>query len=54
LRERGFADTGNVFDQQVPARKQGDERQFNDVGFAVDYTLDCGLELFQLPGGGDH
>src|SRR6185503_20584767 len=54
LRKGGLADAGYVFDQQMPARKQGDKRQLNDIGFAVNYSFDCGLELFQLPGGRDH
>jgi hypothetical protein len=49
-----IGDTGNVFDQQVPAAKQGNQGELDDIGLAVDDLLDCGLEFFQLPGGGDH
>ena len=54
LRKRRLADAGNVFNQQVPACQQRDQCQFNDIRLAVNNTLDCRLELFQLPGGRDH
>jgi hypothetical protein len=34
LRESGFADAGNVFDQQVAAREKRGERELNYVFFA--------------------
>jgi len=45
LRESGLADSGNVFDQQVAARKQGDERELDGVFFAVDGARNGALEL---------
>ena len=36
LGERGFADAGNVFDQQVAAREQRDQGQLDRFFLAVD------------------
>ena len=53
LGERGLADAGHVFDQEVPAGEKGHEREFDDIGLAPNHALDCRLELFEPPGGGD-
>jgi len=36
LRESGLADAGNVFDEQMAAREQSDERELDGVFLAVD------------------
>ncbi len=36
LGERGLADAGNVFDQQVAAREQRDQRELNRFFLAID------------------
>jgi hypothetical protein len=46
-RERGLADPGNVFDQQVPAREQAREREANLVGLAEDDVVEGGKRLIQ-------
>src|SRR5260370_21335673 len=45
LRESGFAYAGDVFDEQVTAREQGDERELDGVFLAVDDARDGALEL---------
>src|SRR5258708_10427510 len=36
LRESGLANAGNVFDEQVAAREQGDQRELNSIFLAID------------------
>src|SRR5216683_754030 len=45
LRESGFADAGDVFDEQVTAREQGDKRELDGVFLAVDDARDGALQL---------
>src|SRR5438477_4886601 len=55
LRESGLADSGNVFNEQVAARKHSDERELDGVFLAVDGARDGALELRDdLRGGGRH
>src|SRR5713101_2228099 len=52
LRESGFADSGNVFDEQVTAREQGNQRELDGVFLAVDGARDGALKLRDDLGGG--
>src|SRR6266852_6387535 len=52
LRESGLADAGDVFDEQVAAREQGDQRELDGVFLAVDGARDGALELRNDLGGG--
>jgi hypothetical protein len=55
LSESGLANAGDVFDEQMAAREQGDERELDGVFFAVDGARDGALELRDdLGGGGGH
>ncbi len=55
LRERGLADSGNVFDEQVAPREQSDQRELNGIFLAVDGARDGALELRDdLRGGSRH
>src|SRR5258706_8976852 len=45
LRESGFADAGDVFDKQVAAREQRDQRELDGVFLAVNGARDGALEL---------
>ncbi len=45
LRERGLADAGNVFDEQVAAREQGDECELDGLFLAVNDAGDGALQL---------
>src|SRR6266851_3880352 len=55
LRESGLADAGYVFDEEVAARKKGDERELNGFFLAVDGARDGALELRDdLRGGSRH
>ena len=45
LRQRGLADAGNVFDQQVAAREQRGQRQLDDVFLALHDARDRALKL---------
>ena len=55
LRESGLADAWNVFDKQMAAREQGDERKLDGVFLAVDGARDGALELRDdLRGGSRH
>jgi len=55
LREGGLADAGNIFDEQMAAREQGDQRELNGFFLAVDGLGDGALELRNgLRGGGWH
>ena len=45
LRERGLADAGHVFDQQVAAREQRDQRELDGFFLAVNRARDGALEL---------
>src|SRR2546429_169148 len=51
LRESRFADAGNVFDEQMAAREQGDQRGLDGVFLAVDGARDGALELRDDLGG---
>ncbi len=52
LCESGFADAGDVFDEQVTAREQGDQRKLDGFFFAVNGARDGTLELRDDLGGG--
>src|SRR5216684_942334 len=52
LRESGFADAGDVFDEQVTAREQGDKRELDGVFLAVNGLRDGALQLRDDLGGG--
>src|SRR5437016_12548343 len=52
LSESRFADAGNVFDEQVTARKQSDQRELDGLFFAVDGARDGALKLRDDLGGG--
>src|SRR5882762_1501464 len=55
LSESGLADAGDVFDEQMAAREQGDERELDGVFLAIDGARDGALELRDdLGGGGGH
>src|SRR5208282_2088419 len=55
LRERGFADAGNVFDQQVAARQQRDQGKLNHIFLAEDGARNGALQLrHDLRGGRRH
>ena len=41
LGERGFADAGNVFDQQVAARQERDQRELDGFFFAINRARDA-------------
>jgi hypothetical protein len=45
LGEGGLAHAGNVFDEQVAARQQGDQRKLNGVFLTVDRARDGALQL---------
>ena len=45
LRERGLADAGNVFDQQMPARQQAGQRQPQDFGLAANGLTQRGFDF---------
>jgi len=45
LRQRGFADSGNVFDKQMAARQQRDQRQLDHVFLAEDCSGNGTLQL---------
>jgi hypothetical protein len=40
VRERGFADTGHVFDEQVATRQQAGERETYGLGLAEDHVIE--------------
>ena len=42
VRQRGLADAGHVFDQQVAAREQAGERQSHRLGLAEDDPVQGG------------
>ena len=50
--QRGLADSGDVFDQQMAAREQRDQRELDDFFFALDDAGDGVLELGDLKIGG--
>ncbi len=52
LRQRGLADAGDVFDQQVAAREQRDQRELDDVFLALDDVRDRALKLGEAGAGG--
>ena len=55
LRESRFSHARNVFDQQVTARQQGNERKLNSLFFAEDNARDGAMQLRNyLRGGGRH
>ncbi len=55
LRERGLADAGDVFNQQMAACEQGDQRELNCFFLPVNGAGDRTLELRnRLRGGGRH
>src|SRR6266851_604173 len=55
LRESGLADTGNVFNEQVAASEQGDQRKLNGFFFAIDGARNGALKLRDdLRGGSGH
>src|ERR1700687_468459 len=55
LREGGLADAGNVFDEQVAAGEQGDQRELDGFFLAVDGLGDGTLQLRNgLRGGSRH
>ena len=45
LGERGLADAGNIFDQQMAAREQRDQRELDGFFLAVDRASDGALQL---------
>jgi hypothetical protein len=51
LCQHGLADAGNVLDQQVPLGQQGDQRQADHLGLALDHPLDVDPDLVE--GGGE-
>ena len=51
LRQRGLADAGHVFDQQVAARQQRRERQLDDVFLALDDAGNRALKLGEAGAG---
>jgi hypothetical protein len=55
LRQRGLADAGNVFNEQVAAGKERDQRKLNGFFLAKDGARDGALQLGDdLRGGGWH
>ena len=44
VRERGLADAGHVFDEQVAARQQAGERQPHGLGLAEDDAVEGGQD----------
>ena len=52
LRERGFADAGDVFDEQVAAREQADHRRAHDVRLAADHVAEGGFQAREPFGDG--
>jgi hypothetical protein len=47
FREHGLADTGHIFEEQVPFCDQGYERQPDDVVFALDDLLDIARDALE-------
>jgi hypothetical protein len=45
LRQRRFAHAGHVFDQQMPPRQQGDQRQLDRFFLTIDGARDGALQL---------
>ncbi len=45
LSERCFTNSRHIFDQQMAARQQGDQRQLNNVFLAVDSAGNGTLQL---------
>src|SRR5260370_36931038 len=55
LREGSFADAGNVFNEQVAASEQGDQRKLDGFFFAIDGARNRALKLRDdLRGGSRH
>ena len=51
--ERGFADAGNVFNQQVAAGEKADQTEANDFRFAAQDRAEVGFELVEAAAQGD-
>ena len=52
LGQRGLAHAGHVLDQQMAARQQGDERQFNGFVLAANHAPNGALQLGDQGRGG--
>ena len=52
LRQRGLAHAGHVFDEQVAARQQRDQRELDGFVLAANDAGDGLLELGDQSGGG--
>jgi hypothetical protein len=48
LRKRRFPNPRNVFNEQMPARQQSDQRQLYDFRLPVNDAFDSGLKLLDL------
>src|SRR5580698_3571888 len=48
LRERSFADAGDVFNEQVAAREQTDHRKPDHFGLATDRRIQRHLQLIEF------
>ena len=46
-RERRLADAGDVFDEDVTAREERDQRELDRVGLALEGLLHSGAKLLQ-------
>ena len=46
MRQRGFSDTGHIFDQQMAARDQARQRKLNLPLFAENDVADLGRDVF--------
>ena len=48
LGEGGFADAGDIFDEQVSARQQADQGEAHDFGLAANRRAEGGLQFREL------